>query len=74
MDKGRNTGSLEEFMGVIEGTANRSERGRDTGSSMDFDPNTAHEVPMMPTCKPNLLQLSSLGLDLDLYFKGKTQM
>ena len=37
--------------------------------------NMAHEAPMLPWDEaPNLLQLQSLGVDIDLLIKGKTQL
>jgi len=33
----------------------------------------AHEAPMFPACKPNLIQLASLGIDIDLLLAGKSQ-
>lgn len=34
----------------------------------------AHDAPMLPPRKLNLIQLASLGVDLDLYVAGKSQL
>ncbi|PIN90252.1 hypothetical protein COU57_04040 [Candidatus Pacearchaeota archaeon CG10_big_fil_rev_8_21_14_0_10_32_14] len=45
--------------------------GLNIGPLVDY---TANEAHMLPARKPNLIQLAGLGVDVELYLAGKTQI